>query len=55
MVSTDCLEDMVAQARTRSASVSNMRCSVADLTDLSAFADQSVDVVTACYGLMFLG
>ena len=55
VVSTDALPDMVAQAQARAqaAALSNVRCLVADMTALSAFADGSVDAVTCCYGLMF--
>lgn len=46
-------EDMVSSALKRSEGVPNVTCMVADMTDLSAFEDGSVDVVTACYGYMF--
>ena len=55
VVSTDALPDMVAQAQARAhaAALPNVRCLVADMTDLSAFAVGSVDAITCCYGLMF--
>ena len=55
VVSPDALPDMVAQAQARAAAgaLPNVRCAVADMTDMSAFADGSVDAITCCYGLMF--
>ena len=55
VVATDVSPDMVAQAAAKAAAVAggNLTAQVADAQDLSAFADNSVDVVTCCYGFMF--
>lgn len=53
VIATDMSEDMIASAKKRAESLSNVKCQVADMTDLGAFYDNSFDVVTACYGYMF--
>ena len=55
VISTDAQPDMVAQAQKRATalSLSNVTCVVADMTDLSAFQSDSIDIVTCCYGVMF--
>ena len=53
VVSTDVSPDMVSQAAGKAAGMGNLTAQVADSQDLSAFADDSVDVVTCCYGFMF--
>ena len=40
-------------ASSKSRDLSNFQCRVADLQDLSAWADGSIDVITCCYGFMF--
>lgn len=52
---TDIAPDMVkiAEAKATSLQLKNMKSLIADAEDLSAFDDNSVDVVTCCYGFMF--
>jgi SAM-dependent methyltransferase len=51
---TDVAPDMVAKARVRAAGLPNVTFAVVDAADLSAHADASVDVLTCCYGVMFV-
>lgn len=50
VVATDVSEDMVAAAAKATQALPNLSAVVADAQDLSGFEDQSVDVVTCCYG-----
>eukprot|EP00600_Ochromonadales_sp_CCMP1393_P002558 CAMPEP_0174981726 /NCGR_PEP_ID=MMETSP0004_2-20121128/16059_1 /TAXON_ID=420556 /ORGANISM="Ochromonas sp., Strain CCMP1393" /LENGTH=272 /DNA_ID=CAMNT_0016233521 /DNA_START=76 /DNA_END=894 /DNA_ORIENTATION=- len=50
---TDFSPDMVAAARLAHADIPNMTIQQADAQDLKEFSDNSVDVVTCCYGYMF--
>ena len=49
----DFSEDMVASATKIVESLPNASAQQADASDLSAFEDGSIDVVTCCYGYMF--
>ena len=51
--STDSSADMVKQASVNATGLLNCHVQVADLQDLSAWGDNSVDAVTCCYGFMF--
>ena len=53
VIATDCSEDMVKAAKEAHKNLDNMTVQLADAQDLSAFADNSIDVVTCCYGYMF--
>ena len=53
VISTDFSEDMVAAASASTADLPNCLAQQADASDLSQFADGSMDVVTCCYGYMF--
>jgi len=53
VISSDFSEDMVAKATLRSQDLGNVSCQVVDAQDLSRFKDNSLDVVTCCYGFMF--
>ena len=53
VIATDCSEDMIKAAKDAHKNVSNMTVQLADAQDLSTFADNSIDVVTCCYGYMF--
>lgn len=53
VVVTDISADMVAIQLARSKGMSNTACLLADSQDLSAFADNTFEVVTSCYGYMF--
>jgi ubiquinone/menaquinone biosynthesis C-methylase UbiE len=50
VVATDVSEDMVAAAAKATAALPNLSAVVADAQNLSGFEDQSVDVITCCYG-----
>lgn len=50
---TDISPDMVNIAAAKAVSIPNMKAMVADAQNLSVFADNSIDVVTCCYGYMF--
>jgi SAM-dependent methyltransferase len=50
---TDISPDQVEKAKSRSREQTNVQYAVSDLQDLSAFPDNSFDVVTCCYGYMF--
>ena len=53
---TDISEDMVAKATARATSkgLGNLTCHVVDAQSLKPYGDKSQDVVTMCYGLMFV-
>ena len=53
VVATDSSEDMIEIAKNTHKNLTNMTAQLADAQDLSAFADNSIDVVTCCYGYMF--
>lgn len=53
ITSTDVSADMVAAAGRRLGGLPNVDLRVADMCDLRAFPDDSVDCVVSCYGLMF--
>jgi len=53
VIATDVSEDMVAAASNATKELPNVSAQVADAQDLAEFADNSVDVVTCCYGYMF--
>lgn len=50
VIATDVSDDMVATAARTAETLPNLSAEVGDAQDLSGFADQSVDVVTCCYG-----
>lgn len=54
VVCSDIALDMVNKARESAASLPNVRCEVVDATDLSLFGDGEFDVITCCYGAMFV-
>ena len=51
--STDFSPDMHKVAAAKAINIPNLKAMVADAQDLSAFASNSVDCVTCCYGYMF--
>ena len=51
--STDYATDMHKVAAAKAVHIPNLKAMVADAQDLSAFASNSVDCVTCCYGYMF--
>ena len=53
VISTDIAPDMNKIAASRAVLIPNMKSMLADVQDLSAFADNSVDTITCCYGFMF--
>jgi ubiquinone/menaquinone biosynthesis C-methylase UbiE len=55
VISTDLNETMVNAARENTLNIPNMCCMLADMENLSAYKDNSVDAVTCCYGYMFPG
>jgi len=52
VIATDVSEDMVATAAKVAEALPNLSAEVGDAQDLSGFADQSVDIVTCCYGYL---
>ena len=53
VISTDVSIDMHKAAAKKAISQPNLKAMIADMQDLSAFASNSVDCVTVCYGYMF--
>ena len=55
VLSTDITKDMTSKAERMAVDrgLRNMKTEIVDMNDLSAFADESFDVVTCCYGFMF--
>lgn len=53
IVLSDINEDMIEKSRKASEHLSNVDCCLADMIDLSAFPDESFDIVVCCYGFMF--
>lgn len=52
-ISTDISVDMHKAAAKKAILQQNLKAMIADMSDLSAFADNSVDCITVCYGYMF--
>lgn len=50
---TDISEDQINIAAASAEGLGNINCMVVDSQDLSKFADNSIDIVTSCYGYMF--
>lgn len=55
ILATDVSEAMVTAAKVAIKHLANVTTAVADVQDLSSYADGSFDVVTCCYGFMYPG